>query len=270
MNLIRGPSIMEQQHINEFSEILNQARVTGTPISQLSGRIENFPRPAAYSIQELGIEFREKKGEKIVGLKMGLTSEAKRRQMNLDAPLYGVLTDKMEVKNQGTYHLKGSIHPKIEPEVAFFINKNLEGEVTREEVLAACSGVCATLEILDSRYEHFKYFSMEDVIADNSSSSHFILGPILKDFSHLNLKNLAMKMLVNGEVRESGSSEAISGDPVVSVIELCRLLKERNKFLPAGSVVLAGAATTAVALEKGMTVKLEVEGLEDVIVKIEE
>ena len=37
--------------------------------------------------------------------------------MNLDSPLYGVLTDKMLIKNNGTFSLAGSIHPKIEPEV---------------------------------------------------------------------------------------------------------------------------------------------------------
>src|SRR5665647_1633705 len=132
---------------------------------------------------------------------MGLTSEGKRKQMNLDAPLYGVLTNVMKVENLGVYHLKGSIHPKIEPEIAFYINRELKGEVTRDEVLNACEAICPALEILDSRYEGFKYFSMEDVISDNSSSSHFILGPKFKDFKNLDLKNLKMFMKVNGETK---------------------------------------------------------------------
>ena len=114
---------------------------------------------------------------------MGLTSEAKRKQMDLDSPLYGELTDKMQVQNGGTYKLDGQIHPKIEPEIAFLISKELSGIVTREQVLEATSEVYACMEILDSRYKQFKYFSMEDVISDNSSSSQFILGNPIKDFS---------------------------------------------------------------------------------------
>ena len=41
--------------------------------------------------------------------------------------------------------------------------------------LAACSGVGPALEILDSRYRDFKYFSLSDVVADNASSSHVVL-----------------------------------------------------------------------------------------------
>ena len=77
----------------------------------------------AYEVQEKGISLRESEGEKVIGLKMGLTSEAKRKQMDLDAPLYGVLTDKMEIQNNGSYTMDGKIHPKAEPEVAFMFSR---------------------------------------------------------------------------------------------------------------------------------------------------
>ena len=185
--------------ILKWGKILHDARLNKAPIEQISDKITDFSRKDAYSIQENGIERRVEAGEKVIGLKMGLTSEAKRKQMNLDAPLYGVLTDKMQVLNGGSYDLDPQIHPKIEPEIAFLIGKELSGSVTREEVLAATTEVYPCMEILDSRYKQFKYFSMEDVISDNSSSSQFILGEPLKDFSNLNLKDLSLKMKVNGE-----------------------------------------------------------------------
>jgi 2-oxo-3-hexenedioate decarboxylase len=143
----------------------------------------------------------------------------------------------------------------------FYLKKDLQGEVGREEVLAACEAVGPALEILDSRYEGFKYFSMEDVIADNSSSSHYILGPKSYDFLDLDLKNLKMEMLVDGKVAESGISSDISGDPVVSVMQLAALLGERGQLIPAGCFVLAGAATAAVNLRAQMTIELRVEGM---------
>jgi 2-oxo-3-hexenedioate decarboxylase len=261
---------VNSDQLKDISDKLCNARATAQPVEQFSETIKDFDRQEAYQIQENGIEFRVANGEQRVGLKMGLTSEAKRKQMDLDSPLYGELTDKMQVPNGGTYKMQGQIHPKIEPEVAFFIDKELSGNVTREEVLAACSAVYASLEILDSRYTQFKYFSMEDVISDNSSSSHFILGEKIENFADIDLTNLNMKMLVNGQVAHEGNSSAISGDPVVSVIQLCELLAERKRSLPAGSIVLAGAATAAVALEPGMNVELEVEKLGKLSVTIEE
>ncbi len=257
---------MKEQDIQQWSHVLNQARISATPMAQISTQIQGFTRSDAYSIQENGVSFRQSKGEKFIGYKMGLTSEAKRKQMNLDSPLYGVLTDKMQVQKE--FLLKGSIHPKIEPEIAFLIRDSLSENPTREEVLGATEAVCACMEILDSRYQHFKYFSMEDVISDNSSSSHFVLGPWVRDFQKLDLKNRTMKMFVGDQLAQAGNSADISGDPVVSVIQLCQLLAERKHRVPKNSIVLAGAATIAVALEPGMKVRLEIPGLPNAQVSV--
>jgi 2-oxo-3-hexenedioate decarboxylase len=261
---------MKSSQIQSIAETLHDARLSSRSLPQFSKEIQDFQRQDAYAIQEAGVKLREAAGERVIGLKMGLTSEGKRRQMNLDSPLYGVLTDRMRVEDGGTFHLKNSIHPKIEPEIAFFIKAELKGRVSREEVLAATEYVCAALEILDSRYDGFKYFSMEDVIADNSSSSHFIQGPPLRNFRELDLTNLPLRMLVNGTVATEGTSREISGDPVTSVIQLAELLAERGRSIPAGTLVLAGAATAAVALEPGMVVALEVESLPKLQVSIKE
>lgn len=257
---------MEQKDIQTWSSILSEARTLARPIAQISNQVPAFPRRAAYQIQELGLKFRESLGEKLIGYKMGLTSEAKRKQMNLDSPLYGILTDKMQVENLGVFQLAGSIHPKIEPEIAFWIKKDLGNNPSRQEVLEATHAICSCLEILDSRYQQFKYFSMEDVISDNSSSSHFVLGPWLTEFHNLDLTNLNMKMWVNDQLAHEGNSKDISGDPVQSVIELCQLLSQNGQTLKAGSVILAGAATAAVSLEENMQIKLTVEQLPEALV----
>jgi 2-oxo-3-hexenedioate decarboxylase len=261
---------MESTHIQKIAQTLHNARLSGHSLPQFSKEITDFKREDAYSIQEVGIKMREIAGERVIGMKMGLTSEGKRKQMNLDAPLYGVLTDKMKIEDGKTFSLNGSIHPKIEPEVAFFIKSELKGKVSREDVLNATEAVCAALEILDSRYEGFKYFSMEDVISDNSSSSHYILGPKFTDFKNIDLKNLNMQMKVDGKTVMEGNSKEISDDPVISVIQLAELLAMRGKSIPAGTFVLAGAATAAVALTPGMVVSLEVESLPHLSVTIKE
>lgn len=261
---------MEKKNHEYWATVLHEARLHATSIPQISKDLLDFSRSDAYQIQELQFKLQQSTGARQIGWKMGLTSEAKRKQMNLDSPLYGFLTQNMQVENNGLFSLKGTIHSKIEPEVAFLITHELSGSVSREQVLNACGGVSSALEILDSRYDQFKYFSMEDVIADNSSSSHFVLGPWLTDFHKLDLKNLKMAMSVNGKVAQSGISSDISGDPVQSVIQLCQLLAERDQKLAAGSIVLAGAATIAENLSPGMKIVLAVDGLLPVAVQVQE
>lgn len=262
---------MEKANLGQVANLLNTARDTGSPIPQLSKNGHILTRPQAYEVQETQMRLRignSKGAEFLIGWKMGLTSEAKRKQMNLDSPLYGYLTNKMEIPNDGTFDLKGSIHPKIEPEIAFLINRDLQGKVSREEAFEACEAVAPAMEILDSRYEEFKYFSMEDVIADNSSSSHFVIGAWSNDFKKFDLRELSMKMSIDGKVVQSGISNAISGDPVVSIVQLVELLAARGKDLKAGSVVLAGAATLAESLKTGQQISLEVDQLHSVRLSI--
>ena len=198
-------------------------------------------------------------------MKMGLTSEKKRQQMGLDAPLYGVLTDKMKFSTVLPW--KNLIHPKAEPEIAFFVAKELRGRVSREEAWQACSKAFPCVEILDSRYKQFKYFSLEDVIADNASSSHFIIGEEVEMAKDFRQRSMALK--INGETVQSGSSSSISGDPLLSVVQLSELLAQRGESVPAGSIVLAGSATEAVNLAQGQLVELEVEGFPPLSFRVE-
>ena len=257
---------MHPEKISNFASLLHRTRLDRKTLDKLSSR-EKFSLPTAYDIQEAGILLRREEGEKVIGRKMGLTSQAKREQMNLDRSIYGVLTDKMQLTERTVSILDKTVHPKIEPEIAFYIAKDLKGKVTREEVLDACSWVCAAMEILDSRYQGFKYFSLEDVVADNSSSSYFVLGKEKSDPRKVDVRNLKMKMKA-GEETVEGNSNAISGDPICSVRELCELLSEQNLILEAGNIVLAGAATLAVNLKKGMHVELMVEKLGEVSLEV--
>jgi 2-oxo-3-hexenedioate decarboxylase len=88
-----------------------------------------------------------------------------------------------------------------------------------------------------------------------------VLGTLERGVRELDLPRLMMRMEVNGKVEGEARSDAISGDPAVSLVQLCALLAERGQVLPAGSLVLSGAATAAYLLKPGDHVKLTVDGL---------
>ena len=252
--------------VNRLARRLDEARLAGREVERLTLEFPDLTLEQAYRIMDTGITLRREHGEHGVGLKMGLTSEAKRQQMGLGAPIYGVLTDAMRVR--GNFRMAGTLHPKIEPEIAFHFADGLKGCPGRSEVLAACTGVCAALEILDSRYRDFKYFSLPDVVADNASSSHFVLADSWTDVDGVELGELELAMSLDGVVRQRARGNAISGDPVLSVVQLCALLDSRGRTLPPDSVVLAGAATAAEPLQVGQVVSLHVDRLPVVNVSI--
>ena len=127
------------------------------------------------------------------------------------------------------------------------------------------AGVAPALEIIDSRYKNFR-FSLTDVIADNSSSSAFVIGPWADPT--INVANLGMILSVDGMSRQVGSSAAILGNPIRSLVAAARIAAEAGEPLQAGDIVMAGGATAAEALASGQHIRLEVQLLGSVDFKV--
>ncbi len=209
-----------------------------------------------YAVQERLVARRLARGERPVGLKLGLTSRAKMEQVGVREVIVGRLTDAMRMEEGGTIALDELIHPRIEPEIAFLLSRPLPPDPTRAcvEALACVEAVAPALEIIDSRYRAFR-FDLGDVIADNSSSAGFILGhwhPAQTDIT-----NLGILLSVGGTLRETGSSAAILGHPARALVAAARIAAARGIATAAGDVVMAGAATAAVPLADGAWVTAE-------------
>src|SRR3546814_8821429 len=71
------------------------------------------------------------------------------------------------------------------------------GRVTMAQARAAVAAVAPAMEVIDSRYENFK-FALADVIADNSSSSGFVVGSW--NDPHQDISNLGVILEIDGEV----------------------------------------------------------------------
>jgi 2-oxo-3-hexenedioate decarboxylase len=214
-----------------------------------------------YNIQSLMLQQRIDSGERVVGLKMGFTSRAKMAQMGVSSTIFGRLTDAMMVDEGGSTPHRAYVHPRVEPELAFVLRRRLCGRVSLAEALGAVEYVTAALEIIDSRYRDFK-FSLIDVVADNASASGFVMGaPRLPG---TDIDNLGMLLSISGEVRQVGSTAAILGNPWRSLVAAAALVERYELELPAGAIVLAGAATEAVAVCAGERAALETQRLSPV------
>jgi 2-oxo-3-hexenedioate decarboxylase len=249
----------------QLAEIVDSAALNATEIPQLTDS-HTLSVDDAYAVQALSVARRRARGERLVGYKMGLTSRAKMVQVNVSEVIWGRLTDAMREEEGGTVRLSDYVHPRVEPEIAFLLKAPLEGEVSPAEALAAVAAVAPALEIIDSRYRDFK-FALPDVIADNSSSSGFVLGnwhPADADFG-----NLGISLEVDGRPVQVGSTAAILGHPIRSLVQAARLVSRWGERLEAGTIVLAGGATAAHGLAAGMSVQARFERLGSVGFSVE-
>lgn len=243
--------------LNEIAHTLDKAAASATSVEQIS-LSQKITLAEAYEIQKLSIEQRFERGEKLVGYKMGFTSKAKMLQMSVDDLIWGRLTDAMEIKADQEIDVSDYVHPRAEPEIAFLLKAPLSGIVTKEEALAAVDAIAPAIELIDSRYTNFK-FSLTDVVADNSSSSGFLIGPWLPSDS--NIDDLVMDLKVDSKIVATGSSNDILDHPINSLVEAARCIGAVGLELKAGQIILAGAATAAVAIKPNQTISVDVANL---------
>ena len=68
------------------------------------------------------------------------------------------------------------------------------------------------------------------------------------------MTNASVRMSFDGRTTTVGSTAAILGNPLRSIVQASRLLHRAETALPAGSLVMAGAATAAEPLTAGVHV----------------
>ncbi|WP_019629803.1 2-keto-4-pentenoate hydratase [Actinomadura atramentaria] len=237
--------------VEQLAATLDDARRNARPIGRLTDAAD-LDVATAYEVQRAAVKRREARGERLTGVKMGFTSRAKMVQMGVDDVIWGLLTDAMHVG--ADLDASGLIHPRVEPEIAYLIGREVASPA---DVESAVAGVAVGFEVLDSRYEGFS-FALPDVIADNASAAGYGFGAW---HAPRDLANVGLLMEIDGRVVQAGSSGAILGDPVRSLRAAARLAAAAGIALQPGWIVLAGAATAAVPLPRGAHVRVTGSGL---------
>ena len=237
-------------HSHQAQQLIDAAR-NRTATTALTDKEPHLDIAVAYDIQAEVVQARIDSGHVIVGAKLGLTSVAKQKQMNVSEPLYGWLTSDMQIDTGAQLACDTFIQPRCEPEIAFLLGSDLHGShISAAHVLAATQFVFAAVDVLDSRFAGYS-FTLPDVAADNSSSAGFSLGGTAIDPESVDLRTLGCVFEKNGQLVATASGAAVLGHPAASVAWLVRKLASRGEGLKAGHIVLSGAMAEAVAVQPG-------------------
>ena len=215
----------------------------------------------AYAIQDRILARKLARGARVVGYKAGLTSHAKMKQMGVTDPVFGFLVDEFVVPEGAEIKVSDLIHPKVEPEICFITRTELKGPGCHiGAVLAASDVVLPGIEVIDSRYRDFK-FDLKSVVADNTSASRFVVGGQPLRPNELDLRTVGVVLEKNGEPVALGAGAAVLGHPAAAIAMLANHLGARGQEIPAGSLILSGGITEAVAVAAGDNVCLRVQGM---------
>ncbi|MEH7107068.1 2-keto-4-pentenoate hydratase [Bacillus sp. JJ1764] len=238
--------------IDEIANELYKAEKHRYSIDKFVDKYPELNEELAYKVQERLIEIKcNEEKTKRVGRKLGLTSKAKQVMMGVHEPSYGVLLESMQLFEGDPISISSFIHAKLEPELAFIFGKELKGpHVTVADVLAATEYIAPALEIIDSRFQGFS-FTLPDAVADNSSSSRFIIGERFYSPEQFDLRLMGMVFKKNGEVVATGAGAAVMGHPARAIAWMVNKLFKEGQSVQPGEVVLSGSLSGAVTIAEG-------------------
>jgi 2-oxo-3-hexenedioate decarboxylase len=240
---------------NAIEEIAAKLFLAEKEKKAVSKFVDDYPEldeALAYTIQDRLIEMKcEAEKTKRVGRKLGLTSKAKQRMIGVHEPSYGVLLESMQLSSGEPISIAPFIHAKAEPEIAFIFAKDVNGpSTTVADVLAATAYVAPAIEIIDSRFHGFQ-FTLADAVADNSSSSKFLIGERFFKPTEIDLRLMGMVFKKNGEVISTGAGAAVMGHPARAIAWMVNKLSKAGQGIKAGDIVLAGAMSGAEVIAAG-------------------
>ncbi|HET8564728.1 MAG TPA: fumarylacetoacetate hydrolase family protein [Candidatus Binatia bacterium] len=258
---------LSEEQVRKTAAMLFDAEQQRQTVRPLSESFPHIEPDEAYRIQLALMELKTAQGAKVVGKKIGLTSQAMQKMLNVDQPDYGHLLDGMMIEDGGHFRASELIQPKIEPEIAFILDHDLKGPgVTPLQVLACTRFVVPALEIIDSRIEGWK-IKLCDTIADNASSARVVLGKTPKRVDQVDLKLVGMVLEKNEEVIQTGAGAAVLGHPANAVAWLANAVGKFGVSLRSGEVIMPGALTAASDVCRGDFIRASFDGLGTVSVR---
>lgn len=235
-----------------------QEKLTCLPIRDLLGETDIN---SAYEAQRINTKRKLDRGEKIIGCKIGLTSFAVQKQLGVEQPDFGILTDKMHVEQAASIQMSDLMQAKVEAEIAFILSKDITEPVDSISALSdSIDYALAAIEIVGSRIESWN-IRITDTIADNASASHFVLGEKRVKLSEVNLEACAMKMTRFGEVVSTGDGKACMGNPLNAALWLANTMIANDAPLKQGDIILSGALGPMVNVAVDDEFHAEIEGL---------
>src|SRR5215203_4041802 len=234
---------VREEDIASSAHRLIAAEQRCVPIEPITFLYPNLTEADAYRVQMAVVATKVEHGDRVIGRKVGATSQTIQQLLHIDEPIYGTLLESNRVANDETISLSQLIHPRIECEIAFLLGEDLVGPgIAVTDVLAATQAVMASLEINDPRTREWLIGSRE-AIADSGVAARFVLGEQRLPVEGLDLPNTTVVLKKNGAEVASAKGAAVLGDPARAVAWLANKLAEHHQSLKAGEIVLPGSMT---------------------------
>ena len=204
---------------------------------------------------------------KLVGTKIGCTTEVMQEYLGMQHPCSGGVFDTTVHHNLGEFEFDRFLHVGVECEIAAIVGKTITVSDTPysfESILPMVESIHAAIEVVDDRYEDFenRIPDWKTWLADDFFGAGAVLGPAVHDWQSLDLAAIHGRMVINGEeVGDGYGRDIINGHPLEALAWLANEQSSLGREIPKGWIVLLGSVVQTKWLVRGDTVTVDLDGL---------
>lgn len=209
----------------------------------------------AYAVQAA---FRARWPQRVVGYKVGCSSEQSQQMVNSPGPIAGCLFA------DDVWHQPASLDPgrffvtgAVEAEFGFRLAADLPPRAapySRNDAAGAVGAVVPLIEICDTRLADWPTRPIEEITADNAFNGGVVIGPDFAQWRELELGTHEVTLSIDGTQKGKGPGSLVLGHPLLALTWLANELSRQGIGMRAGDLIAAGTCTGLHFAPAGSTV----------------
>lgn len=252
-----GPGRPNGAEVEAEAKLLDRAELDAAQVRQTTSVYPDMTIDDAYRVQAAWLQRKLDRGEELIGHKIGLTSRAMQRSMNITTPDSGFLTDQMVFSADSTLDATSFCDPKLEVELAFVLAADLAGDdLTVDDVLDATDQVSPAIELIAARSHRVdpdtgRTRTVVDTIADNAADAGIVCGGSPVGPRDVDLRWVGALAYRNDSLEETGLAAGVLDHPALGIVWLARRYSEQGLTLRSGQTILAGSFTRPIDITPG-------------------
>ena len=193
----------------------------------------------ALIIQSNVAKLREKRGEEVIGYKIGCVSKDTQKKMGFTQPASGYLW-KSELHNSGVIlNRKDYTNPAMEAEFGVILNRDIKPDLASfDYILQSIEGIYPLIEIHNLVFYGNEPYGAE-LLANNAIHAGIVIGPETKLPSEKVETDL--KLIYDKEVIDTWTNKIWPNDMLSELNWLIKEQAKKNNYLKKGDLILTGA-----------------------------
>ena len=199
----------------------------------------NITNEDALLIQTKIAKLRKKRGEEIIGYKIGCVSKNTQKKMGFIEPAWGNLWGSEVHANETIFNKKDFSNPAMEAEFGIILGRDLKPELASFNfILDSIESICPLIEIHNLIFHGNEPYGAE-LLANNAIHAGVVLG--LEKKVPINKTETNLKLIYDKEIIDTWNNKMWPLDMLHEVDWLVKEQAKNNNYLKKGDLILTGA-----------------------------